>query len=123
VSSEYCKAVKQNVSVPIINTGGYQDARVIRRVISEGYTDAVSMARPLVANRDLPHILRSGKDLPERPCTFCNRCLVNAIANPLGCYDERRFDGDHAAMVAKIMEVFHPEPFLEPERDGQDVRA
>jgi 2,4-dienoyl-CoA reductase (NADPH2) len=59
VSSEYCKAVKQNVSVPIINTGGYQDARVIRRVIDEGYTDAVSMARPLVANRDLPHILRS----------------------------------------------------------------
>jgi 2,4-dienoyl-CoA reductase-like NADH-dependent reductase (Old Yellow Enzyme family) len=123
VSSEYCKAVKQNVSVPIINTGGYQDARVIRRVITEGYTDAVSIARPLVANRDLPHILRSGKDLPERPCTFCNRCLVNAIANPLGCYDERRFDGDHAAMVEKIMEVFRPEPFMEHKRAGQDVRA
>jgi 2,4-dienoyl-CoA reductase-like NADH-dependent reductase (Old Yellow Enzyme family) len=115
--------VKQNVSVPIINTGGYQDARVIRRVITKGYTDAVSIARPLVANRDLPHILRSGKDLPERPCTFCNRCLVNAIANPLGCYDVRRFDGDHDAMVAKIMEVFHPEPFLESKSAGQDVRA
>jgi 2,4-dienoyl-CoA reductase-like NADH-dependent reductase (Old Yellow Enzyme family) len=108
VSSEYSKSIKQNVTVPIINTGGYQDARVIRRVINEGYTDAVSMARPLVANRDLPQVLRSGKDLPERPCTFCNRCLVNAIANPLGCYDERRFDGDHDAMVRKIMEVFHP---------------
>jgi 2,4-dienoyl-CoA reductase-like NADH-dependent reductase (Old Yellow Enzyme family) len=108
VSSEYCKSIKQNLTVPVINTGGYQDARVIRRVISEGYTDAVSMARPLVANRDLPRVLRSGKDLPERPCTFCNRCLVNAIANPLGCYDVRRFDGDHDAMVAKIMEVFHP---------------
>lgn len=64
-----------------------------------------------------------GKNLPERPCTFCNRCLVNAIANPLGCYDERRFDGDHAAMVAKIMEVFRPEPFLDSEPAGQDVRA
>ena len=30
---------------------------MIRRVISEGYTDAVSIARPLVANRDLPQIL------------------------------------------------------------------
>jgi 2,4-dienoyl-CoA reductase-like NADH-dependent reductase (Old Yellow Enzyme family) len=108
VSSEYAKAVKQNVSVPIINTGGYQDARVIRRVITEGYTDAVSIARPLVANRDLPHILRSGKDLPDVPCTFCNRCLVNAVVNPLGCYDVRRFNGDQEAMVAKIMEVFHP---------------
>ena len=123
VSSEYCKVIKKNVSVPMINTGGYQDARVIRRVIAEGYTDAVSIARPLIANRDLPHILRSGQDLPERPCSFCNRCLVNAIANPLGCYDVRRFDGDQGAMVAKIMEVFHPGAVADPERAGEEIRA
>ncbi|MBV8809853.1 MAG: NADH:flavin oxidoreductase [Acidobacteriaceae bacterium] len=111
VSSQYCREVKKNVSVPVINTGGYQDGSVIRRVISEGYTDAVSIARPLVANRDLPQILQSGKDLPDKPCSFCNRCLVNAVANPLGCYDVRRFDGDHDRMVAKIMEVFHPSQF------------
>jgi len=111
VSSEYSKEIKKNVRVPIINTGGYQDARVIRRVISEGYTDAVSIARPLIANRDLPQILQSGRDLPDKPCSFCNRCLVNAIANPLGCYDVRRFEGNHDAMVAKILEVFHPSQF------------
>jgi 2,4-dienoyl-CoA reductase-like NADH-dependent reductase (Old Yellow Enzyme family) len=111
VSSEYSKEIKKNVGVPIINTGGYQDARVIRRVISGGYTDAVSIARPLIANRDLPQILEAGKDLPDKPCSFCNRCLVNAIANPLGCYDVRRFDGDHDAMVGKILEVFHPSQF------------
>ncbi len=111
VSSEYSKEVKKSVGVPIINTGGYQDARVIRRVISQGYTDAVSMARPLVANRDLPQILASGRDLPDKPCSFCNRCLVNAVANPLGCYDVRRFGGNHEEMVARIMEVFHPSQF------------
>ena len=111
VSSEYCREVKKNVKVPIINTGGYQDAKVIRRVISEGYTDAVSIARPAIANRDLPNILKSGKDLPEKPCTFCNRCLINAIANPLGCYDVRRFDGDREKMVAEIMKVYHPTSF------------
>jgi len=113
VSSEYSKEIKKNVSVPIINTGGYQDGRVIRRVISEGYTDAVSIARPLIANRDLPQILESKRDLPEKPCSFCNRCLVNAIVNPLGCYDVRRFNGDHDAMVAKILEVYHPSQFSE----------
>ena len=113
VSSQYSKEIKKNVSVPIINTGGYQDGRVIRRVITEGYTDAVSIARPLIANRDLPQILESGRDLPDKPCSFCNRCLVNAIVNPLGCYDVRRFDGDHDAMVAKILEVFHPSQFSE----------
>jgi 2,4-dienoyl-CoA reductase (NADPH2) len=111
VSSEYSREIKKNVSVPIINTGGYQDGRVIRRVISEGYTDAVSIARPLIANRNLPEILESGQDLPDKPCSFCNRCLVNAIVNPLGCYDVRRFDGNHDAMVAKILEVFHPSQF------------
>lgn len=111
VSAEYCREIKKNVSIPVINTGGYQDGAVIRRVISEGYTDAVSIARPLVANRNLPQILQAGQNLPERPCSFCNRCLVNAIANPLGCYDVRRYGGDHEAMIAEIMEVFHPSQF------------
>lgn len=110
VSSEYCKEVKKNVKVPIINTGGYQDGRVIRRVISEGITDAVSIARPAIANRDLPHVLQSGKDLPEKPCSFCNRCLINAIANPLGCYDERRYS-NREEMLVEIMKVFHPTAF------------
>jgi 2,4-dienoyl-CoA reductase-like NADH-dependent reductase (Old Yellow Enzyme family) len=123
VSSEYCKEVKKNVSVPIINTGGYQDANVIRRVISEGFTDAVSIARPLIANRDLPHILQSGKDLPEKPCTFCNRCLVNAVVNPLGCYDVRRFGGDQDAMTAKIMEVFHPSQFSAADKSQESFHA
>jgi len=111
VSSEYSKEIKKNVTVPIINTGGYQDASVIRRVIAEGYTDAVSIARPLIANRSLPQVFASGGDLPDKPCSFCNRCLVNAVANPLGCYDVRRFGGDHDAMVAEIMTVFRPSQF------------
>jgi 2,4-dienoyl-CoA reductase (NADPH2) len=76
-------------------------------------TDAVSIARPLIANRDLPQVLQSGKDLPAKPCTFCNRCLLNAPANPLGCYDVRRFNGDHDAMIAEIMQVYKPSEFSE----------
>lgn len=111
VSAEYSKEIKKNVQVPIINTGGYQDAKVIRRVIEEGCTDAVSIARPLIANRNLPQVFAASRDLPDKPCSFCNRCLVNAIANPLGCYDVRRYGGDHEAMVAEIMEVFQPSQF------------
>jgi 2,4-dienoyl-CoA reductase (NADPH2) len=107
--------VKKHVNVPVLNTGGYQDARLIRKVISEGYTDAVAIARPLVANNDLPKILRSGRDLPEQPCTFCNRCLINAIANPLGCYDIRRFNGDREAMIREVMSVFKASPALAAE--------
>jgi 2,4-dienoyl-CoA reductase-like NADH-dependent reductase (Old Yellow Enzyme family) len=111
VSADYSKEVKKNVNIPVINTGGYQDARLIRRVISGGSCDAVSIARPLIANNDLPKIIASGKDLPDRPCSFCNRCLVNAMANPLGCYDLRRFDGDQDAMVREVMTVYEPPHF------------
>jgi 2,4-dienoyl-CoA reductase (NADPH2) len=113
VCAEYAREVKKHIKVPILNTGGYQDARLIRKVISEGWVDGVTIARPLIANNDLPKILASGRDLPERPCSFCNRCLINAIANPLGCYDVRRFNGDHDAMVKEIMTVYHPAEFGE----------
>jgi 2,4-dienoyl-CoA reductase-like NADH-dependent reductase (Old Yellow Enzyme family) len=112
VCAEEARAVKQQVGIPVLNTGGYQDARLIRKVISEGYCDGVSIARPLIANSELPRVFQAGQDLPDRPCSFCNRCLVNAIANPLGCYDVRRFDGDHDRMLRDVMSVFDPPAFL-----------
>lgn len=112
VCAEEAREFKKALKVPIINTGGYQDGRLIRKVISEGYTDAVSIARPLIANNNLPRILRT-QDLPEKPCTFCNRCLVNAIANPLGCYEPRRFD-TREEMLKEVMTVFRPQQFPVP---------
>ena len=107
VSAELCRDIKSAVSIPVLNTGGYQRASLIRQVINDGWCDGVAIARPLIANNDLPKILQSGQDLPERPCSFCNRCLVNAAANPLGCYDERRFDS-YEDMVADVLSVFEP---------------
>lgn len=111
VCAAEAKAVKREVGIPIINTGGYQHGRLIRKVISEEYCDAVAIARALIANNDLPKVVASGADVPDQPCSYCNRCLVNAMANPLGCYDLRRFGNDHDAMVREIMTVFDPPPF------------
>jgi len=105
------RAIKAAVSVPVICTGGFQTASVIRRAIESGDCDAVSAARPLIANNNLVEIFRSGKDQPDKPCTYCNRCLVNVVENPLGCYDERRF-ASREAMIADIMSVFDPPPFV-----------
>ncbi|MCG8462546.1 MAG: hypothetical protein MI919_40190, partial [Holophagales bacterium] len=110
VSMQFCKPIKDAVSIPVLNTGGYQDAELIRRGLTDGDFDGVAIARPLIANNDLPKVLASGRRLPERPCTFCNRCLINAVANPLACYDLTRFDS-HDAMIDEAMRVFHPPPF------------
>jgi 2,4-dienoyl-CoA reductase-like NADH-dependent reductase (Old Yellow Enzyme family) len=110
VSVDDAREIKRHVSVPVLCTGGFQTASYIRKVISEGYCDGVAIARPLVANNDLVHIFASGKDLPDKPCTYCNKCAVHAIADPLGCYELSRYDGDYDRMIREIMTVFEGAP-------------
>ena len=112
VNEDSAKAIKEVVKIPVICTGGFQTASYIRRIIDEGYCDAVSIARSLIANPDLVKIFASGRDLPERPCSYCNKCLVGVLENPLGCYDLDRFDGDYDRMINEVMSVFRPSPFV-----------
>ncbi len=104
------RAIKQAVTVPVICTGGFQTASVISAALDRGDCDGVSIARPLVANNDLLEQWKKGNDSPERPCTYCNKCAVNALQNPIGCYEECRFDS-HEEMVAQIMSIFDERPF------------
>lgn len=104
------RKIKQSVGIPVLCTGGFQDAPVIRKALERGSCDAVSIARPLIANNDLVKMFASGVDSPPVPCTYCNKCLANAPENPLGCYEESRF-GLREEMVHEIMTVFDPPPF------------
>jgi 2,4-dienoyl-CoA reductase (NADPH2) len=104
------RRVKAAVSVPVICTGGFQTGSIIDAAIGRGDCDAVSIARPLIANNDLVEVFRRGQDRADRPCTYCNRCLGNVLEHPLGCYEESRFPS-REAMIAEIMTVFTPPPF------------
>jgi 2,4-dienoyl-CoA reductase (NADPH2) len=104
------RAIKQAVSVPVICTGGFQTASFIRDAISRGDCDAISAARPLVANNNLVEMFRSGLNQAPKPCSYCNKCLVNVVENPLGCYDDTRFNS-REEMIAQIMSVFSKQPF------------
>jgi len=104
------RLVKSAVSVPVICTGGFQTASVIAAAIERRDCDAVSLARPLIANNDLVDIFRRGQDRADRPCTYCNRCLANVVKHPLGCYEEARYPS-REAMLAEIMSVFDPPAF------------
>jgi 2,4-dienoyl-CoA reductase (NADPH2) len=68
------------------------------------------MARPLVANNDLVQQFAAGRDRAERPCTYCNKCLVHVVEHPIGCYEESRFNS-REEMLAEVMSVFHPPAF------------
>ncbi len=106
ISLEDARAIKRAVSIPVLCTGGFQTASLIRGAIEGGACDAVTIARPLLANPDLPKIFASGKDAADRPCTYCNRCLVRVLEDPLGCYDPSRYDGDHERMMRELLSFY-----------------
>jgi 2,4-dienoyl-CoA reductase (NADPH2) len=103
------RAVKQAVAIPVLCTGGFQTASTIAAAIERGDCDAVTIARPLVANPELAHMFEQGLDRAPRPCTYCNRCLFQFLENPLGCYEEGRYDS-REQMIEEILSVYRGAP-------------
>jgi 2,4-dienoyl-CoA reductase (NADPH2) len=112
VSIEESRAIKDAVSIPVLNTGGYQTASYIRKGIESKAFDGVAIARSLIANNDLVKQWEAGHDQPEIPCTYCNKCLLNAPKNPLGCYEVSRFGNDRDAMLKELMTIYATHPTL-----------
>jgi 2,4-dienoyl-CoA reductase-like NADH-dependent reductase (Old Yellow Enzyme family) len=104
------RAIKQAVSIPVLCTGGFQTRSVVETAIDRGDCDAVTIGRPLIANPNLVELWRQGHDTPPNPCTYSNKCLINQLENPLGCYDESRF-ASHEEMVEEILSVYDPPAF------------
>jgi 2,4-dienoyl-CoA reductase (NADPH2) len=103
------KAIKESVTIPVLLTGGFQTAHGIGRVLRSGACDAVTIARPLLANPGLPLELQAGWDGPkDPPCSYCNKCLLHVIEDPIGCYDESRFEnlGGRAEMLKRVFSIF-----------------
>lgn len=94
---------RNEVGLPVIANGGFQNRSVIEQALTSGGCDLVSMARPLLANPNLIQLFREGREEPEQPCTFCNRCAIRTTLFPLGCYEPKRFASD-TEMEAQILE-------------------
>jgi 2,4-dienoyl-CoA reductase (NADPH2) len=98
--------IKAAVSIPVFSTGGWQTASRIAAAIRNGDCDAVTIARPLLANPDLPKRFLAGEDgpAPGKACTYCNKCLVNVIELPIGCFEEARFAEHGEAAYDRMIE-------------------
>jgi 2,4-dienoyl-CoA reductase (NADPH2) len=83
--------IKAASGLPVFCVGGWQTASRIRDALLSGHCDVVSIARGLLANPDLVHQFATGQNSPPKPCTYCNKCLVNALLQPLACWEESRF--------------------------------
>jgi 2,4-dienoyl-CoA reductase-like NADH-dependent reductase (Old Yellow Enzyme family) len=101
VNLKAARAIKGNIRIPVLCTGAFQSLEGIEGAIRRGDCDAVTIARPLLANPNLPNDLQAALKRgernyrPERPCILCNRCLFAVLEHPLGCYDESRYVETH----------------------------
>lgn len=106
INLDYSAAIKRAVKIPVLCTGGFQTGSFMREAIEAGKCDAVTIARPLLANPDLPEILRRGEEVSQKKrCTYCNKCLVHVLEDPLGCYEESRYES-RDEMIRDVMSFY-----------------
>ena len=60
VNLEDSRKIKESVRIPVMVTGGFQTASVIRSAIESGGCDAVTITRSLIANPDLVERMQEG---------------------------------------------------------------
>jgi 2,4-dienoyl-CoA reductase (NADPH2) len=104
--------IREAVGVPVVCTGGFQTRSAVEAAIDGGDCDGVTIGRPLIANNDLVKLWAEGHDRPPNPCKYTNKCLINQVENPLGCYEPSRY-ASHDDMVKDIMSVYEPPPYVE----------
>lgn len=108
INLDYAARFRAEVGLPVIANGGFQRRSVVEGALQAGKCDLVAIARALIANPDLVRQFEAGRELPEVPCTFCNRCAARTATSPLGCYEPARFPSVKA-MEEQIMAWNRPD--------------
>lgn len=78
----FCRAVADEVSIPVLIEGGIRERSQIDRLLSEGVADAVGMGRPFYAEPQLPARMLAGDE--RVICESCNNCVVPQVTGAPG---------------------------------------
>jgi 2,4-dienoyl-CoA reductase-like NADH-dependent reductase (Old Yellow Enzyme family)/thioredoxin reductase len=70
------RALKKEISIPVIGVGRLDRPQTFRQAISEEYADMAAVARSLIADPEYVAKIIAAKDEEIRPCVACNFCLV-----------------------------------------------
>jgi 2,4-dienoyl-CoA reductase (NADPH2) len=69
------EAVKRAVDVPVIAVGRIHDPALAEELLREGRADLIAMARPMLADPELPNKLEAGRAAQLRRCISCESCI------------------------------------------------
>ncbi len=107
----YNEILKKTVSVPVITAGRMDNPDLASRAIAEGKTDMIGLARPLLADPELPNKIKSGQVSKIRPCLSCQEgCMgrlarfasISCAVNP-ACGREKEYGIEPGGKKRKVM--------------------
>ena len=75
---EVAKRCKAEIGVPIMLAGDVRSLREAQRLVDEGITDYVSLARPLIREPDLIRRWAAGNTM-DSGCLSDNECLIEGL--------------------------------------------
>ena len=93
----YNEILKNTVDVPIITAGRMEDPELASDAILSGKTDMIGLARPLLADAEIPNKILADKYEEVRPCLSCQEgCMgrlqsyanITCAVNPACCREK-----------------------------------
>lgn len=75
------EGIKQVVNIPVITNVRINDPLDAEQILVSGKADIIGMARPLIADPDLPNKAKAGRLDEIRQCTACCRCYDDVASN------------------------------------------
>ncbi|WP_330677106.1 FAD-dependent oxidoreductase [Terrisporobacter petrolearius] len=109
----YNEILKNNVNVPIISAGRMENPDLASEAIVEGKTDMIGLARPLLADAEIPNKILADDYKSVRPCLSCQEgCMgrlqtyanISCAVNP-ACGREKELDVKKADEKKKVLIV------------------
>ena len=109
----FIKAVKDEVSLPVIAVSKLRDAAVVEELLQEGVVDFASIGRPLLADPDFANKAIKGEDQHIRKCISCLFCFdelnkgsqVVCAVNPLTGFEAKYPERGKADNPKKVVVV------------------
>lgn len=98
-------ALKEVVTVPVGSGTRISDPLFAEQIITEGKADFIYMARPLIADPELPNKAIEGRLGDIRPCIACCHCLDQMITGPVTCAINPRAGREEEYVIKPAMKL------------------
>ncbi len=83
-NAAFCRAVKREVSIPVLCEGGLREKAEMERLLGSGACDMVGMARPFYAEPRLAWRLLHEDEDARLLCESCNNCTIPQVTGAPG---------------------------------------